>query len=68
MSNNKLEPHWTDPIIEVYKKDVDRTILRENLKLTPSQRIANLESMLESAEGIREAMRKAKAESPLRGK
>lgn len=55
----KLEPHWMDPIIEVYKKDVDRTILRENLKLTPSQRISNLQSMLESAEEVREAMRKS---------
>jgi len=26
-----------DPVIEAYKKDVDRTILRENLKLTPQQ-------------------------------
>jgi hypothetical protein len=27
-----------DPVIEFYKRDVDRTILRENLKLTPQQR------------------------------
>jgi hypothetical protein len=26
---------WRDPVIEVYKRDVDRTLLRENLKLTP---------------------------------
>ena len=25
-------------VIEAYKKDVDRTLLRENLKLTPQQR------------------------------
>ena len=24
-----------DPVIEAYKKDVDRTLIRENLKLTP---------------------------------
>ncbi len=26
---------WSDPVIEVYKRDVDRTFLREALKLTP---------------------------------
>ena len=26
------------PTIEAYKKDVDRTLLRENLRLTPQQR------------------------------
>lgn len=31
-------PDATDSVIEFYKKDVDRTILRENLKLTPQQR------------------------------
>jgi hypothetical protein len=27
-----------DPIIEAFKRDVDRTLLRENLRLTPAQR------------------------------
>ncbi len=31
-------PDVYDPVIEVYMRDVDRTLLRENLKLTPSQR------------------------------
>ena len=26
-----------DPVIEAYKKDVERTLIRENLKLTPEQ-------------------------------
>jgi hypothetical protein len=34
-----LEP---DPVIEVYKKDVDRTLLQENLKLTVEERFRNL--------------------------
>ena len=54
------QPHWLDPIIEAYKKDVDRTLIRENLKLTPEQRIDNLEALLRDAEAIREAMRKAR--------
>ena len=34
-----LEP---DPVIEAYKKDVDRALLRENLKLTPEERLQKL--------------------------
>lgn len=67
-SAEKREPHWLDPIIDAYKKDVDRTLIRENLKLTPGQRIANLEALLRDAEEIREAMKKARAEKPDEGK
>ena len=28
----------SDPVIEAYKKDIDRSLLRENLKLTVEQR------------------------------
>ena len=31
-----------DPVIEAYKKDVDRTLIRENLKLTPDERIKKM--------------------------
>ena len=55
-------PHWLDPIIEAYKKDVDRTQIRENLKLTPEQRLAKLEALLADAEEFRRAMKEAKAE------
>jgi hypothetical protein len=34
-----LEP---DPFIEAYKRDVDRTLLRRNLTLTPDQRMREL--------------------------
>jgi hypothetical protein len=35
-----------DPVVEAYKKDVDRSLLRENLKLTVEERLRKLESML----------------------
>jgi hypothetical protein len=35
-----------DPVIEVYKKDVDRTLLRENLRLTVDQRLRKLAAVL----------------------
>ena len=34
---------YVDPVIEVFKKDVDRTLLRENLKLTPNERSLKFE-------------------------
>lgn len=34
-----LEP---DPVIEAYKKDVDRTLLRQNLRRTVEERMRNL--------------------------
>jgi hypothetical protein len=33
--NRPLEP---DPVIEFYKKDIDRTLFRENMKLTVEER------------------------------
>lgn len=40
-------PDAFDPVIEVYKQDVDRTLLRENLNLTPQQRSERFEQMME---------------------
>ena len=47
-----LEP---DPVIEAYKKDVDRTLIRENLKLTPSQRVEKFLQFHRFAEELRRA-------------
>jgi hypothetical protein len=33
-----------DPVIEAYKKDIDRTLIRENLKLTPDERLRKLDA------------------------
>jgi hypothetical protein len=51
--NDGLSP---DPVIELYKRDVDRTLLREHLKLTPQERIEKLLSFMRSAERLREAV------------
>ena len=47
-----LEP---DPVIEAYKKDVDRTLLRENLKLTPDQRLRKLQTFIDGLAELRGA-------------
>ena len=42
-----------DPVIEVYKKDIDRTLLRENLKLTPEERLRKLQAAVDGLMRIR---------------
>jgi hypothetical protein len=37
-----IEP---DPVIEAYKKDVDRTLIRENLRRTVDERLQGLIAM-----------------------
>jgi len=51
-------PDYCDAVIEAYKKDVDRTLLRENLKLTVDQRFQKFEQFLEYALELREAGRR----------
>lgn len=52
---------WTDPVIEAYKKDIDRTIIRENLKLTVQQRIENLTALMRGIEELNLAGRQVRA-------
>jgi hypothetical protein len=49
-----------DPVIEVYKKDVDVTLLQENLKLTMGQRLEKMAAFCADIESIRGAARGAK--------
>jgi hypothetical protein len=44
-----------DDIIELYKKDVDRALLREALKLTPTQRLQRLVELTRFTERLRQA-------------
>jgi hypothetical protein len=47
-----------DPVVEAYKKDVDRTLLVESLKLTVEQRIDRLEAFVRELETLRAGLRK----------
>ena len=53
-NSRMLEP---DAVIEAYKKDVDRTLLRENLKLTPDERLRKLQDFMTFVEGLHGARR-----------
>jgi hypothetical protein len=46
---------YCDPVIEFYKKDVDRTLLRENLKLTVDERFRKFEQFMKYVAGLQEA-------------
>jgi hypothetical protein len=52
---------YVDPVIEAYKKDVDRTLIRAMLDLTPEERILSLQRALDDAVDLREAMAAAVA-------
>ncbi|MDX1982584.1 MAG: hypothetical protein SFV51_20085 [Bryobacteraceae bacterium] len=45
-ARNKPKPSM-DAVIEVYKQGIDRTLLRENLKLTGEERILRAQDSLE---------------------
>lgn len=49
-----------DPVIEAYKKDVDRSLIRENLTLTVQQRVERLIELQRLAEEGRRAGRAAR--------
>jgi hypothetical protein len=49
-----------DPVIEAYKKDVDRTLIRENLKRTPEGRLLQLMKLQEFAEELQAAGRRSR--------
>ena len=54
--SEEFEP---DPVIEAYKRDVDRTLIRENLRLTVEQRFDALMKLQRFAGELRRAGREA---------
>ena len=57
-SYDGTQPTAFEEIIQIYLRDVDRTLIRENLALTPAQRLQKLEEFvefLESAKGPRQS-------------
>ncbi|KPK03287.1 MAG: hypothetical protein AMS20_10950 [Gemmatimonas sp. SG8_28] len=52
MTSDRAE---SDPVIEAFKKDIDRTLLRENLRRSVAERLANLVALQELAEEARRA-------------
>lgn len=50
-----------DPVIDAYKKDVDRTLIREQLRRSVDARVRNMIAALRFAEALGEAGRQRRA-------
>ncbi len=57
LNRSELEP---DPVIEAYKRHVDRTLIRENLKRSVEERFLALIELQRFARGLREAGRETR--------
>ena len=44
-----------DPVVEAYKKDIDRALIRENLKLTVEERFRRSMALARFADELRRA-------------
>ena len=49
-----------DPVVEAYKRNVDRASLQKNLRLTPEQRLRQLMDLQRFADELRRAGRAAR--------
>ena len=58
--SRRPEQFEPDPVIEVYKRDVDRTLIRENLRLTVEERFDALMRLQQFAEELQRAGREAR--------
>lgn len=56
MSPQRLPP--PDPVIEAYKRDIDRSLIRENLKRSVEERLEGLMQLQRLAEELRGAGRR----------
>jgi hypothetical protein len=54
-----------DPVIEAYKRDVDRTLIRENLRLTVEERFDRLMRLQQFAEELQRGRRDMEVNSDL---
>ena len=44
-----------DPVVDAYKPGIDRTLIRENLKRSPDERVRALQQLQSFAEELRRA-------------
>jgi hypothetical protein len=57
------QPLLPNPVIEAYKKHIDRTLLRENLKLSHEERLLKMMALQRFAEELRQAGIRARAKT-----
>lgn len=54
------DDRWKDPVVEAYKREIDRSLLRRNLRRTPEERIRAMMDLQKVAEEVRRAGSEAK--------
>ncbi len=58
----ELVPHaTTDPVVEAFKRDIDRSLLRRNLEKTVDERLRSLQALARLADEAHRAGRAARA-------
>jgi FAD synthase len=58
--NDQLPPTVSDPVVEAYMVDIDRTLLQANLKLSVEDRIRQLQQFQKFIVELQRAGREAK--------
>jgi hypothetical protein len=53
-----------DPVVEAYKRDIDRSLIRENLKLSVEDRFRKAIALQRFADELRRAGREARQRKP----
>jgi hypothetical protein len=59
---NDAESTYCDPVVEAYKKDIDRTLLRANLRLTVRERFERAMAHARFADELRRADRELRSQ------
>lgn len=60
-NDSNSENDSMDAVIAAYKKDIDRTLLRENLKLTPEERLLKFDQFMDFLAEVQRAGKQARA-------
>ena len=58
---DEVESTYRDPVVEAYKKDIDRTLLVANLKLTVTERFQRAMAHARFADELRRAGRELRS-------
>jgi hypothetical protein len=59
-AHSRSEAGEADPVVAAYLRDVDRTLIRQNLALTVERRLANLQALLAFADELQRAGKAAR--------
>ncbi len=54
-AHSRSEASGADPVVAAYLRDIDRSLIRQNLALTVERRLANLQALLALADELQRA-------------